>query len=520
MENTIKTEIYQPGDSSGREFFSELEFTNRYHQLSENFYEHQQPEDLKNPYLININPLMAEELGFDHKTIDQQQFAEFVSGNMLLDDAEPIASIYAGHQFGQFVPQLGDGRALLLGEVKNTENRYWELQLKGSGKTPFSRNGDGRAVLRSTIREYLCSEAMAGLQIPTTRSLSIIGSDEEVYRESLETGAVMLRMSPSFIRFGSFELFASRGQDEQVKQLADFVIKYYFSELISGSENENIYQKFFKEVVIRTAELMAQWQAVGFAHGVMNTDNMSILGLTLDYGPFGFLDNYDSQFICNHSDHQGRYRFENQAYIGFWNLNCLARSLMTLISVEEAQQSLSLYESCYDSHYLALMQQKLGLLANAGALHKQQHNKLVYSLLQLMEANQVDYTLFFRRLSNITLLSEELIAPQDLLTMFKDQKGLFQWFEEYRVVLAEQEQEQNDSNEARKIKMDKINPKYVLRNYIAQLIIERVSEEKDFRFLQQWLGILQSPYDEHPEMESYAGIPPQWAQKISVSCSS
>jgi serine/tyrosine/threonine adenylyltransferase len=461
---------------------------------------------------------MAKELDIDYQSINQQQFAQFSSGNLLLDESEPIACIYAGHQFGYFVPQLGDGRAILLGEVKNKNNQYWELQLKGAGKTPFSRDGDGRAVLRSTIREYLCSEAMAALNIPTTRSLSMVGSREEVYRESIEMGSVMLRMSPSFIRFGSFELFASRGQDEQVKQLADFVIEHYFPEIFDdynqSKETEiiNPYQTLLQKIVIKTAELIAKWQSVGFAHGVMNTDNMSIIGLTLDYGPYGFLDTYDSKFICNHSDHQGRYSFENQPYIGLWNLNCLSRALMPLISLEEAKQALSQYEVHYYSHYLYLMQQKMGLFK---VIIKENEN-LVYSLLSLLDSNQIDHTLFFRTLSDFETGSNIKEKNQQLVKMFADEEGFISWAKIYSQILDTQEMPQKD----RKIRMNKINPKFILRNYIAQIIIEKVDKEKDFDYLDKWLKILQSPYDEHPEMELYAGKPPEWAKTISVSCSS
>jgi len=401
--------------------------------------------------------------------------------------------------------------------IKNNNNQHWELQLKGAGKTPYSRNGDGRAVLRSTIREYLCSEAMAGLNIPTTRSLSIVGSKEEVYRESIETGAVMLRMSPSFIRFGSFELFASRGQDKQVKQLADFVIEHYYPEILDNkSDKLNPYQLVLKKIVVKTAKLIAKWQAAGFAHGVMNTDNMSILGLTLDYGPYGFLDNYDSKFICNHSDYQGRYSFENQPYIGLWNLNCLARAMMSLITVDEAKQALSLYETNYHSHYLNLMQQKLGLFEG----NSDEYKNLIYVLLELLDDNIVDYSIFFRKLSDFktdSLENRDIKSINTLLTkMFTDEKSFNLWAEDYSRAL----KGQSLTDIQRKYKMDLINPKYILRNYIAQLIIEKVDEEKDFDYLDKWLNVLQTPYDEHPELELFAASPPEWAEQISVSCSS
>ncbi|MCU7834253.1 MAG: YdiU family protein [gamma proteobacterium symbiont of Taylorina sp.] len=490
----------------------QLKFTNRYQQLGNDFYQNQQPTSIKKPHLININPLMLNELDIDESTIDHEFFTDISSGNAMLEDAQPSSFIYAGHQFGHFVPQLGDGRAILLGEIQNKNGRYWELQLKGAGLTPFSRDGDGRAVLRSTIREYLCSEAMAALHIPTTRSLSIVGSEEKVFRENIETGSVMIRMSPSFIRFGSFELFASRGQHRQIKQLADFVIRHYYQDIDLRSTDYNPYQKWLEKVVNKTAELIAAWQAEGFAHGVMNTDNMSILGLTIDYGPFAFLDNYDSQFICNHSDHQGRYRFENQPSIAFWNLNCLARSVLDLMDVEEAKQALSGYEKDYNRYYLKLMQNKSGLFEK----NDKQHEALIFSLLNIMQEQQVDYSLFFRKLADFEFDQVSRQANSDLLELFNDADTFNQWAGEYHQNLKSQPL----SAEARKEKMNSINPKYILRNYIAQMIIERAEQQQDYAYLDQWLKVLQNPYDEHPEMAEYAGHPPAWAGQISVSCSS
>jgi uncharacterized protein YdiU (UPF0061 family) len=505
---------------------SQLAFTNRYYQLSNDFYQFQLPTAIKKPFLININPLMLKELGMDLKKLDEQAFINITSGNELLDDSEPVASIYAGHQFGYFVPQLGDGRAILLGEVKGKfkgqQQDYWELQLKGAGKTPFSRDGDGRAVLRSTIREYLCSEAMAALGVASTRSLAMVGSEEEVYRESIEMGSVMIRMAPSFIRFGSFELFASRGQDDKVKELADFVLSTYYPSLLKTEQsseqqisNKNPYQLLFEKVVINTAELIAKWQSIGFAHGVMNTDNMSILGLTIDYGPFGFLDNFDQQFICNYSDHQGRYRFENQPYIGFWNLNCLARAMSSLLSIEEVKQSLSLYQQTFNQYFSDLMHKKLGLFNRLMASKEEESSELIFSLLQLMQDNQIDYSLFFRKLSNYSLNQDMSELNQLPEHQFEKHKAFNQWFDKYDHALACE----SLSPAQRKEKMDNINPKYILRNYIAQMVIEK-AENKNYQFLDQWLKVLQTPYDEHPEMEKFAALPPQWANKISVSCSS
>src|SRR5262245_37901908 len=284
-----------------------LSFDNTYACLPEAFYAKLNPTPFSEPpYLVNFNPAAAELIDLDPNEVKRPEFAGVFGGSLLVPGMAPLAMIYAGHQFGVYVPQLGDGRAILLGEVKNERGEKWDLHLKGAGLTPFSRDGDGRAVLRSTIREYLCSEAMQALGIPTTRALCIVGSDDKVYREQVETGATLLRMAPSHVRFGTFEIFYYRKQYDWLKVLADFVIDGHFAHLRGATDK---YARFFVEVVERTANLIARWQAVGWAHGVMNTDNMSIIGLTLDYGPFGFMDNYDAGFICNHSDHNGRYAF-------------------------------------------------------------------------------------------------------------------------------------------------------------------------------------------------------------------
>ncbi len=503
------------------EFSSKLKFTNRFHLLQDEFFSYQAPTPVESPELVHINPAAASLLDLDMDELQQneissRQFRDFVAGNSVLAQSEPVAAIYAGHQFGHFVPQLGDGRALLLGEVINKQHQHWEIQLKGSGITPYSRQGDGRAVLRSTIREYLCSEAMHALGIPTTRALAMVNSEEEVYREQLESGAVLLRMAPSFIRFGSFELFASRGQTEQVKQLADFTLQHYYPDIL---DSPNPYQALLQEVSLRTAKTIAQWQAVGFAHGVMNTDNMSILGLTMDYGPFGFLDNYDRDFICNHSDHQGRYSFKNQPTIAFWNLSCLANALLPLLSVEEAHAALEVFEATFSSRYLELMQQKLGLF-NPSLESAEEHKKLVLSLMTLLHQNHVDYTIFFRQLSEHQLLllsdSGKPLFKDKLRDMFLDRKAFDVWSRAYKQAL----DNQPDQAIHRKRQMNQINPKYVLRNYMAQIAIEKATNESDYSEIDKLFKLLSRPCDEHPDMEHYAGLPPGWAEKISVSCSS
>ena len=483
-----------------------LNFDNTYARLPEAFYAYQAPTPMPDPYLVSFNHSAAELIDLHPDEAQRAEFADYFSGHRTLPGSAPLSMLYAGHQFGHYVPQLGDGRAILLGEVRNQAGNHWDIQLKGGGPTPFSRSGDGRAVLRSTIREYLCSEAMHGLGIPTSRALCIVGSDMEVYRENIETGATLVRMSPSHVRFGTFEVFFYRGQKEQIKTLADYVIAKHFPEL---ADVEHKYPRFLREVVLRTARLMAKWQAAGFAHGVMNTDNMSILGLTLDYGPFGFLDSYDHGYICNHSDHQGRYAFDQQPDIGAWNLTCLAQALTPLMSIDEAKEAISVYQSAFVTHYIDLMSDKLGLKESG-----KENVPLVTDLLEIMHKNHVDYTIFFRRLGNFTQDAAASNAP--LRDMFVDRAAFDEWSERYKARLTAQGSEDS----YRKICMDQANPKYILRNHLAQIAIGKATEERDFTEIDRLLNLLKRPFDEQPEMESYAAPPPDWASKIEVSCSS
>jgi len=306
----------------------QLQFNNSFSRLPAEFYSRVQPTPLTKQFLLSFNPAAAALIELYATESQREDFVDVISGKKLLPGCDPVAACYSGHQFGHYVPRLGDGRAILLGEVDTSTGQHWDLQLKGAGITPYSRSGDGRAVLRSTIREYLCSEAMHGLGIPTTRALCIIGSQEEVYREQIEPGAMLVRMSPSHVRFGNFEYFFYTQQFEHLKTLADYVIAGFYPEL---AQEKNPYLSLLQNIIKRTAELIAHWQAVGFSHGVMNSDNMSVLGLTLDYGPYGFLDQYDPDFICNHSDHQGRYAFNKQPEIGLFNASCFAQAILPLL---------------------------------------------------------------------------------------------------------------------------------------------------------------------------------------------
>jgi uncharacterized protein YdiU (UPF0061 family) len=491
----------------------DLEFDNSFARLTAGlFHSPVRPTPLAGAHLVSASPAAAALLELAPEALLDGEAAALLGGATPWPGTEPVAMCYAGHQFGHYVPQLGDGRALVLGEVATVAGERWELQLKGSGLTPYSRDGDGRAVLRSTIREYLCSEAMHALGIPTTRALCMLSSDEEVYRERIERGALLLRMAPSHVRFGSFEVFYHRGQYHQLRQLADYVIAHDFPAL---RERPDPYLALLREVVARTARLMAQWQLVGFAHGVMNTDNMSILGLTLDYGPFGFLDAYDPGFVCNHSDWQGRYAFDRQPSIGLWNLSCLAQALLPLLDAQDgeaaaelARDALAAYEPQLVEHYSAGMRAKLGLReARDGDA------QLGARLLELMAAGGTDYTRLFRDLADLGIDGG---APEPVLRdRFLDRKAFDAWAADYRARLRAEHSE----DAARRAAMRAVNPRYILRNYLAQQAISR-AEEGDYSEIERLLGLLARPYDEQPEMAHYAAEPPHWGRHLEVSCSS
>jgi uncharacterized protein YdiU (UPF0061 family) len=483
-----------------------LSFDNTYARLPEAFYAKLNPTPFSSPpSLVHANRAAAELIDLDPEQFTRPEFAGVFGGSLLVPGMEPLAMLYSGHQFGVYVPQLGDGRAILLGEVKNERGEKWDLHLKGAGMTPFSRDGDGRAVLRSTIREYLCSEAMHGLGIPTTRALCIVGSDEKVYREQIETGAMLLRMAPSHVRFGTFEIFYYRRQHEHLKTLADYVIANYFSHLVDAADK---YARFFSEVMEQTAKLIAQWQAVGWAHGVMNTDNMSIHGIILDYGPFGFMDDYDPGFICNHSDHNGRYAFDQQPFIGLWNLSCLAQALVPLATKEELKAALDRYTPIHQERYMELMRLKLGL-----DNPRSEDDSLVNDLLRLMAQSNADYTNVFRALSDFRSAPGEV--NEGLRDYFVDRDSFDGWAARYRARLCEQ----TSTDAERRERMNRINPKYVLRNYLAQVAIDK-AQQKDFTEIGRLLTLLQHPYSDQPGMEAYAAPPPNWGKHLTVSCSS
>ena len=488
-----------------------LPWSNRFATLGTDFFEPLNPTPLPAPYWVGHSAKVANALGMPPDWAQSDDWLQALSGNRSIAGSTPLASVYSGHQFGVWAGQLGDGRAILLGETAGQE-----IQLKGAGLTPFSRMGDGRAVLRSSIREFLCSEAMHGLGIPTSRALCITGSDAPVRREDLETAAVVTRTAPSFIRFGHFEHFCHTHQGtnqgaapfKELKILADFVIDHYYPQCRTNTRwGNNPYAALLQEVTERTAKLMAQWQAVGFCHGVMNTDNMSILGLTLDYGPFQFLDAYDPQHICNHSDHQGRYAFAKQPNVAYWNLFCLGQALMPLIETQEhAIGALETFKTDYPHAFALGMANKLGF-----SQANQDIEKLSTDLLKLTAADRVDYTILWRTLSHWA--GSGLLADASVQDLFINTAAANEWLQQYTACI-----EQHQTHWSQNLMLTR-NPKYVLRNHLGEQAIQ-AAKNKNFAPVADLLQILEQPFDEHPEFEALAGFPPDWAANISISCSS
>ncbi len=464
------------------------------------------PTPLPSPYFVAASTCAAALVGLDPQALAGEDFVEVFTGNKVAVRSQPLSAVYSGHQFGVWAGQLGDGRAIVLGDLPGPSGRM-EVQLKGAGLTPYSRMGDGRAVLRSSIREFLCSEAMAALGIPTTRALMLTGSHQRVMRETVETAAVVTRMAPTFVRFGSFEHWHYKGRQDELRILADYVIKGWYPEFAGAA---NPYKELLAEVTRRTARMIAGWQAVGFMHGVMNTDNMSILGLTLDYGPFGFMEAFDANHICNHTDQGGRYSYANQVPVGHWNCYALGNALLPLIGTpEDAEEALDAYRPAFGARLDELLHAKLGLLDV-----REGDSALFDDMFQLLQANHADFTLFFRRLGDLALDG----GPQQdapLRDLFIDREAFDAWTGRYRARL----RAENSQDEARRASMHRTNPKYVLRNYLAQTAIEQ-AQNGDYGGVHQLLAVLERPFDEQPENEHYAALPPDWAAHLEVSCSS
>ncbi len=481
-------------------------WNNRFAALDPAFYTRLEPTALPAPYWVGQSQRVATELGLSPEWMASDEALEALTGNIVLPGSEPLASVYSGHQFGHWAGQLGDGRALLLGEITAADGSPRELQLKGAGLTPYSRMGDGRAVLRSSIREFLCSQAMAGLGIPTTEALCATGSDSSVRRETMETAAVVTRVAPSFLRFGHFEHFSYIGEHERLRELADYTIDRFYPQCRAGGQTDGqMYAALLQSVSERTAELIAQWQAVGFCHGVMNTDNMSMLGLTIDYGPFQFLDAFDPGHICNHSDNQGRYAYNRQPNMAYWNLFCLGQALLPLIGEQAlALQALESYKTVYPAALQRRFGAKLGLDTVTGS-----DLPLIEDGLKLLAADKVDFTIFWRRLSE----SVAGTGTEPVRDLFLDRDAFDAWQVRYTQRLQPQDQAQTGKT------MLRTNPRFVLRNHLGEQAI-RSARDKDFSEVARLLFLLENPFDEHPGFEAYAGFPPDWAAGIEISCSS
>ena len=488
-------------------------------QVTEAVFSYTNPKKTKAPKVIHTSPEMANELGISEEETKSEFFKKIVTGNELYPETNPFAMCYGGHQFGNWAGQLGDGRAINLFEVEH-QNKNWKVQLKGAGETPYSRTADGLAVLRSSIREYLCAEAMFHLGVPTTRSLSLSMSGNQVLRDVLydgnpayEKGAIVSRVSPSFLRFGNYEIFAARKDVKNLKILVDYTIKHHFSHL--GEPSKETYINFFKEVSERTLEMIIHWQRVGFVHGVMNTDNMSILGLTIDYGPYGWLEGFDFDWTPNTTDKQNkRYRYGNQPNIGLWNLYQLANALYPIIEeVEPLNEILTQYKNDFETKSLAMMKSKLGLFTN-----NKNDLGIIQNLEDTLQLVETDMTIFFRNLSNFSIENSSLSiiedAFYDLENISDEVKKLWNsWLNVYK----ERIKKETLSNKERKQKMDSVNPKYVLRNYMSQLAIDE-ADKGNYNLIDELFQLLKKPYDEQPKNQKWFAKRPEWARN-KVGCS-
>jgi uncharacterized protein YdiU (UPF0061 family) len=491
------------------------------------------PAPVQSPKLVGWANSLAADLGILRPTSEDLSSLQLLAGNQILPKMRPYAARYAGHQFGNWAGQLGDGRAITLGEVELGQQGRLEFQLKGAGPTPYSRRGDGRAVLRSSMREFLCSEAMHFLGVPTTRALSLVTTGEPVVRDlfydgnaKAEPGAIVCRVAPSFLRFGNFQILAANQEVELLKRLTDFLIQEHFQDLKQG--DSDIYGKLLDEVARRTALMVAHWMRVGFVHGVMNTDNMSVLGLTIDYGPYGWLEPYDPTWTPNTTDAQtGRYQFGQQPSVALWNLARFGEALFPLLQdVERIHTSLAIFREEFERSYGKMLCQKLGL----STLESQQDQGLVESLFELLQSSETDFTLFFRKLCDwrpgcdaMKLIAPAFYsAPSNSRETSMDsalREKWLQWFSAY----SEKLKQEGTSDDQRSLSMKSVNPKYVLRNYLAQNAIY-AAENGDYSVMERLMKVLQTPYEDHPSEEDLALKRPEWARHApgcsALSCSS
>ncbi len=512
-----------------RELPADLEIKNECRQVLKACYSSVLPTPVRQPKTVAVAKEVADLLCLDESIFESDDFAQVFAGNRLAKGMEAYATCYGGHQFGEWAGQLGDGRAINLGEVVNHKKQYWTLQLKGAGKTPYSRRSDGLAVLRSSVREFICSEAMHHLGVPTTRALSLVLTGEHVLRDMFydgnpqhEQGAIVCRVAPSFTRFGHFQIFAARNDLDLLKQFVDFTIRTDFPEL--GEPSTAVYLDWFTEVCKRTAEMIVHWQRVGFVHGVMNTDNMSILGLTIDYGPYGWLENFDLNWTPNTTDAQmGRYRFGRQPRIAGWNLAQLANAIIPLIKQIKPLQVIldEHYTQNFQNLWSTMMADKLGFTEV-----QDEDDALFFDLIELLQAVETDMTIFFRQLAKVDMSQPNFdISPLENAYYSTEQvdeiykKSRFEWLKRYQQRLQASQISEIDRCQ----RMNATNPIYVPRNYLLQLAID-AAEQGDFSEIHNLLAVFRSPYDERMDLQKYAAKRPDWAKERAgcsmLSCSS
>jgi len=524
MAKQIKLNI---NDSFNKELPADPIIENTRRQVTKACFSYVKPKLTANPKMLHVSPEMLDNLGLTEADSQSDSFLHVFTGNAVLENTNPYAMCYGGHQFGSWAGQLGDGRAINLFEVKNN-NTSWVVQLKGAGETPYSRTADGLAVLRSSIREYLCSEAMHHLGVPTTRALSLALSGDAVLRDMMydgnaayEKGAIVSRISPSFLRFGSYEILAARQDVETLKTLVDYTIKHHFSHL--GKPSKDSYIQFFSEVSQRTLQMIIHWQRVGFVHGVMNTDNMSILGLTIDYGPYGWLEDFNFGWTPNTTDSQHkRYRYGNQPNIGLWNLYQLANALFPLIEDAEALEAiLNQYKIDFETQSLQMMRNKLGLVIEVDL-----DAQLIQQLEDNLQLSETDMTIFFRSLSDfkkenasegLDIVADSFYDPAEISDVIRQKWNL--WFAHY----ASRLKKEQSSEAVRKEQMNAVNPKYVLRNYMSQLAID-AADKGDYSLIDELFQLLKQPYAEQSQNEKWFAKRPDWARHKAgcsmLSCSS
>ena len=485
---------------------TDLRFENTYAELPPEFYQKKEPLPFQKPHMVALNGNLAAELGVDPGEGQNPLLAEYFCGKKPLVGTDPLAMYYAGWQFGVYNPHLGDGRALLLGQIIDERGRRWDLHLKGCGATRFSRGFDGRATLRSSIREYLGSEALHHLGIPSTRALCIVGSTEKIDRETKEPAAMMLRVAETHVRFGSFEGFYHLGQEENIRILADHLIARHYPEIPRRTKEG--YGLFLRAVAKKTAATIAKWQAFGFTHGVMNTDNMSVMGLTLDYGPYGFLETFDRDYVPNHSDHFGRYSYGNQPAIARWNLERFVKCLDALVDEKQARDAIEAYNKTFSATYRELMLRKFGFEEE-----KKESLQFIEKTLGMLAESDTDYHIFLRNISDVR--HDGSFGENPWLKKLSEASEKWrQWFSEYIGEL------RGDSlpDRERKRLMDSVNPKYVLRNHIMETAIREALERENYSEIEKVRKIFEGPFSNQPEYESYAAPSPEWAKDLVVSC--